>query len=75
MIIFRRPIVDDVMVLPSMAAAVFLSTSVEPPSWRSWTEISSGMNFLVNWMAPTPMERIDNPKVTPSRGVLKMYCQ
>ena len=43
--------------------------SGERPSWRSWIEISSGMNFFWNSTAPMPIARIDSPNVSPYSGV------
>ena len=48
---------------------VFRWISGERPSWRSWIEISSGMNFFWYSTAPMPIARIDSPNVRPYSGV------
>ena len=57
----------------SSATIVLRSTSDDCPSWRSWTEISSGMNFFWNSTAPIPIDRIDSPNVSPYSGVASVY--
>ena len=47
----------------------------ERPSWRSWMEISSGMNFFWYSTAPMPIARIDRPNVSPYSGVARSYHQ
>ena len=42
----RRLIVDASKVSANSATIVLRSTSEDGPSWRSWTAISSGMNFF-----------------------------
>ena len=55
-----------------LAAAVLRSISGEAPSWRSWIEISSGMNFFWYSTAPMPIARIDSPNVRPYSGVARL---
>ncbi len=54
---------------------VLRSISGERPSWRSWIEISSGMNFFWNSTAPMPIARIDSPNVRPYSGVASVYSK
>jgi hypothetical protein len=69
----RRLIVDVSSASERLATTVFRWISGELPSWRSWIEISSGMNFFWYSTAPTPMARIDSPKVNPYIGVARSY--
>ena len=67
----RRFNVDDSSASVRLAAMVLRSISGDRPSWRSWIEISSGMNFFWNSTAPMPIARMDNPNVTPYSGVVR----
>ena len=61
----RRLSVDSSSASVRLAATVLRWISGERPSWRSWIEISSGMNFFWNSTAPMPIAVIDSPKVSP----------
>src|ERR1700738_3683312 len=73
MISLRRGNVEVSRVSDSSATIVLRSTSDDCPSWRSWTAISSGMNFFWNSTAPIPIDRIDSPNVSPYSGVASVY--
>ena len=74
-IILRRLIVELSNASTRVAAEVLRSISGERPSWRSWIEISSGMNRFWYRTAPTPMARMDSPKVIPYIGVAQEYSR
>ena len=68
----RRLMVEPSSASVRLAAAVLRSSSEDAPSWRSWIEISSGMNFFWKSTAPMPIARIDRPKVMPYSGVARV---
>ena len=55
------------------ATIVFLSSSFDPPSCRSCTATSCGMNRRVYISTPMPMARTATPSVSPSTGVYSEY--
>ena len=71
-IILRRLRVEPSSASVRLAAMVLRSSSEDRPSWRSWMEISSGMNRFWKSTAPMPMARMDRPKVRPYIGVARV---
>ena len=72
-IILRRASVEVSSASVSSATRVLRSTSGEGPSWRSWMEISGGMNFLRISTMATPMASTARPSSRPYSGVVSEY--